>query len=132
MLEIIMELNSHGVNKAIKAYILSDEGMRSAGFRIIKGDNQRLDYWYYYCLLKLPEPYSKSEISFSVSIPIDKSDIRIDVLDEDFLQPYDYQHYLENIPYHTFAGFVKLAVEKQLERLQDLEILSGHKYGDYI
>lgn len=31
-----MELNSHSVNKVIKAHILSDEEMKSAGFRIIK------------------------------------------------------------------------------------------------
>lgn len=128
----MIELNSHGVNKAIKAHILSNKEMKSAGFSIIKGYSQRSDYWYYSCLLEFLPPYNKSEISFSVSIPIDGSDINIDVLDENFLQPYDYQYIIENTSYHTFSSLVKMEVEEEMKRLQDLGILSGHEYGGYI
>ena len=120
----MVELNSHGVNKAIKAHILSDEEMKSAGFRMIKGDSQRSDYWYYSCLLEFLPPYDKSEISFSVSIPMDGSDINIDILDEEVLQPYDYQYIIENVIYHVFASLVKMEVEEEMKRLQDLGILS--------
>ena len=119
-------LNSHGVNSEIKAHILSDEKMQLAGFR--NNENN----WYYFYLLKFPNTYRFAEISFSVTIPKDGSDIEIDVLDEDFLQPYDYQRFLSNNPQHEFANLVKTQVEEQMSRLQDLGILSGHKYGEYI
>lgn len=123
-------LNAHGVNKVIKAHILADEQMKKAGFTYFK--YMKPPCWCYSRTLKLPEEYKNTEITFSVDIPVDGSDIRIDVLDDDFMQPYDYQHFLESNPKNKLAKLVKKQVEEQMQRLQDTGVLSGHKYGEYI
>lgn len=125
-----IELNAHGVNKAIKAHILSDEQMKKVGFTYIKYANPPC--WCYNKTLKLTDEYKDTEITFSVDIPVDGSDIRIDVLDDDFMQPYDYQNFLEINPKNKLAQLVKKQVEEQMQRLQDAGVLSGHTYGEYI
>ena len=125
-----VEVNKFGVNKAIQAYILADEQMKAAGFRLIT--NCKSAYWYYGYDLKFPKEYRSADIAFSVSIPVDGTDIQIDVIDEDFGQPYDYQRYLESTPTFTFALIVKEQVELQMQKLQEAGVLSGHKYGEYI
>ena len=116
-----VQLNSHGINSKIKANILPNEQMRKIGFVDVYKKN-----WYFY------KDITSFEISFSVSIPEDGSDIRIDILDEDFLQPYDYQHFLYNNPSHNIALQVKEKVEEWMKYLQDNGVLEGHKYGEYI
>ena len=124
-----VELNSHGVNKLIKATILSDEKMRKIGFT-----DYAKDKWYFCRLIKFPneERYRSFEISFNVSIPKDNSDISIDVLDEDFCQPYDYQYMLDKNPKFEPCLIVKEQVEEWMKYLQDNGVLSGHVYGEYI
>ena len=56
----------------------------------------------------------------------------IQVIDEDFGQPYDYQYMLENNPNFTLALLVRKCVEEQMQKLQDAGILSGHNKYDYI
>lgn len=116
-----VQLNSHGINSKIKANILPDEQMRKIGF--VDLNKKR---WYFY------KDITNFEITFNVSIPKDGSDINIDVLDEDFLQPYDYQHFLYNNPSHNIALQVKEKVEEWMKYLQDNGVLEGHKYGEYI
>ena len=124
-----VELNSHGVNKLIKATILSDEKMREIGFTDYSKDN-----WYFCRIIKFPKEnrYRGFEISFSVTIPKDNSDIQIDVLDEDFLQPYDYQYMLDKNSTFKPCLIVKEQVEEWMKYLQDSGVLSGHVYGEYI
>ena len=124
-----VEVNSHGVNKLIKYNILSDEKMREIGFT----DHSKKN-WYFVKSIEFPKDkrYRFFYISFNVTIPKDCSDIRIDVLNEDFLMPYDYQHMLYNNPNFEPALIVKEQVEKWMKYLQDNGVLSGHNYGDYI
>ena len=124
-----VELNSHGVNKLIKATILSDKEMRDIGFTDYSKDN-----WYFCRLIKFPKEkrYRGFEISFSVTIPKDNSDIQIDVLDKAFLQPYDYQYMLDKNPTFKPCLIVKEQVEEWMKYLQDNGVLSGHAYGEYI
>lgn len=72
------------------------------------------------------------EISFSVTIPKNGDDIRIDVLDEAFLQPYDYQRILSDHPDHETALIVQEQVERWMDYLQEGGVLSGHIRGEYI
>lgn len=133
-----IETNSHGVNKAIKAHILSDEKMKEIGFQknYYEGTNheQYSPYWWFTKYIEFPEEkrWSGVEISFTVKIPKDDSDINIMVLDEDFCQPYDYQYLLHNNPKNECANIVKEQVEEWMSYLQDNNVLSGHNYGDYI
>lgn len=125
-----VEVNSNGVNKLIKYNILSDEKMRDIGFTDFSKDN-----WYFCRLIEFPKDkkeYRGFEISFNVSIPKDNSDIRIDILDEDFCQPYDYQYMLDKNPKFEPCLIVKEQVEKWMKYLQDSGVLSGHIYGEYI
>lgn len=125
-----IEVNSNGVNKLIKYNILSDEKMRDIGFTDYSKDN-----WYFCRTIKFPKDkkeYRGFDISFNVNIPKDNSDIRIDVLDEDFCQPYDYQYMLDKTPNFEPALVVKEQVEDWMRYLQDNGVISGHVYGEYI
>ena len=122
-----VEVNSNGVNKLIKYNILSDEEMRDIGFT-----DYAKDTWYFCRMIKFPKGNRGLNISFNVSIPKDNSDIQIDVLDEAFCQPYDYQYMLDKNPEFEPALVVKEQVEDWMKYLQDNEVISGHVYGEYI
>ena len=95
-----VEVNSHGVNKLIRYNILSDERMKYIGFKknyYEDTDHEEYSpYWWFTKFIEFPEEkrWKSTEISFDVKIPKDGSDIGIDVIDMDFLQPYDYQYLL--------------------------------------
>lgn len=131
-----MELNSHGVNRSIKAHILSDDEMKRIGFHgsYYEGTDDEMPstYWYFIKAIPLKIGKHKFSVCFEVDIPKDGSDIDIAVLDMDFCQPYDYQHILETDPKNTCAITVKQHVEKWMKYLQDNGVLSGHTYGEYI
>ena len=124
-----VELNNHGVNKLIQYTILSDERMRKIGFT----DHSK-DSWYFCRRVKFPNNrrYTGFDITFNVTIPKDKSDISIDILDEHFLQPYDYQHMLDVNPGFEPCLIVKEQVEEWMEFLHKSGVISGHLYGEYI
>lgn len=116
-------LNKHGVNAAIGYKVLSDEEMRALGF------TDRVEgKWYYFHHVS-----DDGEITFNVTL--DKAgveDLRIDVLDEMFGQPYDYQYLLKRNPSKGYPAQVHDAVEQEMARLQDAGVLFGHVVGEYI
>lgn len=124
-----VETNSHGVNKAITYTILSDEEMKKIGFR-----NHYEPHWYFIKSIDFSKEkrYKGFDITFSVTIPKNGGEIRIDILDEDFLQPYDYQKMLNSNPNFEPCLIVKEQVEKWMEYLMENGVLHGHEYGDYI
>ena len=123
-----VEVNSNCVNAKIKAHILSEKEMREIGFTEYNKE------WHFRRSITFPrEPrYKGFDISFNVSIPKDGSDIRIDVLNEDFCQPYDYQSILNKNPTFELALIIYEQVEKWMEYLQSKGVLSGHVKGEYI
>lgn len=131
-------VNKHGINTKIKAHILSDEEMRKVGFHknYYEGTDheQYSPYWFWHSMIKFPDEkqFRGFEISINIQIPKDGSDIRIDILDDDFCQPYDYQNILSITPGHRTANIVREQVETWMEYFQDVGILSGHVYGEYI
>lgn len=133
-----VEVNSHGTNKLIKYNILSDERMKEIGFRrnYYEGTDHEeyCPYWYFSRMIQFPKEkrWKNIEITFSVHIPKDGSDLNIMVIDDDFCQPYDYQYILSESPENECANIVKEQVEKWMKYLQDNEVLSGHTYGEYI
>lgn len=125
-----VKVNPNGVNAAIRYHVLDAGAMEAAGFRLTcRGD------WYYFRSI-----VPKYDISFGVLFPAEggsPDDLRIDVLDEEFGQPYDYQHMLAMAAEHgsrpnRVALMARDAVEDEMERLQSLGILSGHERGAYI
>ena len=134
LLDDNIETNSHSVNKKIKANMLSDEEMRKIGFTDLCKDR-----WYFCRMIKFPNTkrYKGFEVSFSITIPKDGSDIRIDVLDEAFCQPYDYQSMIiKNRERNTRVSETCMIVFEQVESLmkylEDSGVITGHVYGEYI
>lgn len=127
----MIECNSHGTNKKIKATILSDEEMREIGFTDCNPKS-----WYFCKSINFPKEkrYENFNITFNVTIPKDGSDIAIDILDEHFCQPYDYQRMrtLCNNPQNEIALIVQIQVEEWMSYLQEKGVLTGHRYGEYI
>lgn len=124
-----VETNKNCVNNKIKANILSDEEMRKIGFTDYSKEN------WYFCRgidFSKNKKYKGADITFSLTIPKNGSDICIDVLDEDWCQPYDYQKMLYNNPKFECALIVWEQVEKWMKYLSDNGIISGHIYGEYI
>lgn len=110
----------HHNNADIQVHVLDDQSMRKLGFT----DNM-FDEWYYCHILD-------DSISFNVHIKKDSSDWRIDVLDEDFLQPYDYQYYIMLARPIAYALKIKKLVDAQMLRLIAHNIISNWEIGDYI
>ena len=82
----------------------------------------------YYMMSKLT-----SDISFNIEIDIETNAVSIAVLDESFLQPYDYQIMLKNpncVP--KIAKIVHHKVQKIMKELMDFKIIEGYKENDYI
>ncbi len=74
-----------------------------------------------------------NKISFNLSVDAKTLDITaIDVLDEDFLQPYDYQSMLINNRNFTHARQVFDRVDEVLNKLQDDGIITGYERGMYV
>jgi hypothetical protein len=125
-----VKLNENGVNANIKAHILPEDQMRKLGFTDFC--NER---WYFCKMIKFPNEkrYRNFEISFGVSITKDNpDDLRIDVLDNDFCQPFDYQYMLKRNDRHEISLIVREQVEEWMKYLQKEGVLKGHIYGEYI
>ena len=122
-------VNENLNNRNIKVHLLDDELMRKARFTDYKEE-----YWYYCRDLR---PLSHG-ISFNLAVKKDNpNDWRIDILDEDFCQPYDFQSMLQS-EYEgekfdgTFHRLVNEQVEYEMEHLIRLGVISGWEKGDYI
>ena len=116
-------LDSKVQNKNIKANILLDEDMRKAGFT----DNNKTN-WYYMKTLKGGE----IPISFNVTINKKTSKVQIEILDENWLQHYNYQSILERDPNNKFANEIHKKVQDQMKILMDKGIITGYKENDFI
>lgn len=117
-----VDVNENGLNANIKAHILPDEKMHQLGF-----SDRSKDTWYF------EEYWDDVEISFNVRIQKNNpDDLKIDVLDENFLQPYDYQYLLSRDPNFKVAKMIKHRVDKCMSRLVEEGVLSGWEIGDYL
>ena len=119
-----IKTRENGTNAAIQAHVLSDKRMRELGFTDLTRNT-----WYFYRVRNI------SGLSVSFNVSIDKSNpdnLQIDVLDEDFLQPYDYQDILSHYKDNKYAQEVKRWVDKMMASLVDAGVLSNWKVGDYV
>lgn len=107
----------------MKVHLLSDSKMRELGFT-----DHIEDHWYL-CKRVSKRP----DITFNITIPKDNPDsFKIDVLDEAFLQPYDYQYFMEIGKKSDQILEVYNNVNGLMLWLQDKGVISGYKIGDYI
>lgn len=123
---------SNGCNEKIKCHILEEVAMRELGF----SDYNGTDWYYDKKVYHFKDNFG--EITFSLSInKKDENDWRIDVLDEDYGQPYDYQAMLQRShdtqePYPPAAMKVWERVEDIMDWLNKKGIITGHTKGEYI
>lgn len=117
------ETDEFGNNVKITARELPEEEMRRIGFTDY--DPKR---WRFSRKLKCVE-----NVEFSLTMDKgDPSTRRLDVLDENFCQPYDYQATLERNAGNETARKVMEEVEGIMAYLAGKGILSGHERGDYV
>lgn len=115
-----VKLDGNGLNMAISSVILPEKDMRWLGFTDHSGKN-----WYRCSTVG-------ADITLNITIPKDGSRLKIEVLDENFGQHYDYQDILKRHPTLPNALSVKKLVEDSLESLTEAGVLTGYKRGIYI
>lgn len=115
MSELPIWMDEKGLNMAIGSKILPDEQMRALGFT----DHQTAN-WYWVKNLG-------HEVSLNVTIPKDGSRLSIDVLDEWYLQPYDYQAI-----HSPIADRIAVKVDRHLAELQEAGVITGFVPGMYV
>lgn len=127
-----MERYKNGTNAKIKFNRLSDDEMKKLGFW--DGYKHDLNRW-----VKVEEIPGMQDVSFNVEIPKENSDaeLNINVIDEAFCQPYDWQYYMyramENgITIPKRLVIVKDYCIKRMHELTDAGLLYGWEEGDYI
>lgn len=121
-----VELNEHGNNAAIKVHILDNATMELNGFRWVN------EHWYV-C------KHVFGDITFNMTI-FSEDNWQIDILDENFLQPYDYQYMWEKAveadkPLSEVPPAMVITdwnVTKIMESLKKAGIISGWEVGDYV
>lgn len=107
-------------NAMIQANILDDKKMREIGFTDYSKDS-----WYFCRDLR-------RDISFNVSINKKTGEIKIDVLDECFLQPFDYQAQIQDGRNDDLINNINKQVQEQMKYLMDAGVITGYRMGDYI
>lgn len=120
-----VRLNSKAVNKCITYSLLPREEMEKIGFRFVTaGGNDE----YYYCKTLV------KGITLNVTLPVEinQDELDIAVLDENFLQPYDFQRILNENPNFGYARKVADIFENEMRRLEKVGILHGHRRGEYV
>lgn len=117
------DINQRGQNAAICGHILGDDIMEANGFRHREAFGRQ--FWSKFVLMA----YKHLEMGFYVTIYDDDGSIEIDMLDEDFCQPYDWQGMDEDFDYAIKARDFSW---DQMEKLVESGIVSGWKRGDYI
>ena len=111
-------LNDRGQNANIKFGNVPDDTLKSFGFWNTE------DSWYMDVVV-----CSEMDITFNISIVKSTKEVIIDVLDEEFLQPYDYQ---EMLGLNGIANEVHYKVQDCMKSLVDSGIIVGYNMGDYI
>lgn len=118
MINYDIPLNFRGNNDNITASLsIDDDTMISNGFSLYNGR------WNYI-----------EELGYNVTLNIYIlcDTVIIDVIDEQFLQPFDYQWMLRNNPESEAALVVHSKVQATMKRLSDAGIIEGWVANDYI
>ena len=114
--------NSRGQNANIKGHVVDDEIMKQHGFHY----DAKYEQWdYVQCLY--------DEITLYIHISEgDEDNVVIDVIDDDFCQPYDYQSYLGNKPDARVPIIVHRQVQSKMKELMKAGIVTGYTLEDYV
>ena len=118
-------LNENHINANIKINILEENKMRELGFT-----DYCKDTWYYCTII-----VDKKNFIVTFNLSINKQnpkDFTIDILDEAYLQPYDYQAGLKMNP--DFKPYLQAhrKVQEVMKYLIESGIVENYNLGDYI
>lgn len=118
-------LNNKHINSNIKINVLEENKMRELGFT---------DYcktsWTYREAVFIDGDFV---VTFNLSIKKDNpKKFDIDILDDNWCQPYDYQKYLKTTPYFKTGLKVHNKVQEIMKKLLDNGVIEGYTLGDYI
>lgn len=118
-------LNNKHINSNIKINILEEDKMRELGFT---------DYcktsWTYREAVFVDGDFV---VTFNLSIKKDNpKNFDIDILDDNWCQPYDYQKYLRTSPNFKTGLKVHNKVQEIMKKLLDNGVIEGYILGDYI
>lgn len=117
------ELDDYGQNKNILFHIKDIDIMNVCGFRHLTSTKE-----WYFC-----ESMGEN-ISINITISDDNEKGKIDVLDDLFFQPYDFQEFIMRLKNN--APKKALYVQKELYQIMDsfktFGIIEGWEWGDYI
>ncbi|CAL7896733.1 YopX family protein [Fusobacterium necrophorum] len=114
-------LNNKVQNANIKAVLpLDSNKLKKLGFTSYDPKS------YYYC------KEIHEDITFNISIEKESKEVQIDVLDENFCQPYDYQRAIKNGAEKGIPIEIHKEVQKLMKMLLENEIIEGYILGDYI
>lgn len=117
MINYDVPLNARGNNVKLRGNVLDDVTMKANGFV------QRYGRWILYEILG-------NNVSLNINVFCDV--LLIDVFDEQFLQPYDYQWILRNNPESGIPLKIHSKVQATMKRLSDAGIIEGWVANDYI
>lgn len=125
MINYDVPLNKRNTNANIKVNIFDDGKMRELGFT-----DYSKNTWYYLTYI-INEKHFK--VTFNLQINKRNPDnFKIDILTEDYLQPYDYQAGLRKYPKFEKYLQVHKKVQEIMKHLIDMGIIEGYNLGDYI
>lgn len=125
MINYDVPLNKRNTNANIKVNIFDDGKMKELGFT-----DYSKNTWYYLAYI-INEKHFK--VTFNLQINKRNPDnFKIDILTEDYLQPYDYQAGLRKYPKFEKYLQVHKKVQEIMKHLIDTGIIEGYNLGDYI
>lgn len=113
-------VNDKGMNTNIKFKKFEEEKMRELGF-----SDYNKEFWSYRATLT-------PGISFNLSISKTEDKGTIDVLYEDYGQPYDYQQVLYKNRFNVYAMDVHSKVQLEMKKFLENGIIENYTMGDYI
>ena len=125
MINYNVPLNKKHTNANIKINILEEDKMRELGFT-----DYCKDTWYYGDLV-----FKDGEFVVTFNLSVKKnnpSNFTIDILDDNWCQPYDYQKMLLNNPYLKTGLKIHNKVQEIMKKLMDNGVIENYTLGDYI
>ncbi len=125
MINYNVPLNKKHINANIEIKILEEHKMRELGFT-----DYCKDTWTYRELVFKDGDFV---VTFNLSLKKNNpKEFDIDILDDSWCQPYDYQKYLKTSPNFKTALDIHNKVQTIMKKLIDNGVIEGYTLGDYI
>lgn len=125
MINYNVPLNKKHINANIEINILDDNKMRELGFT-----DYCKTYWTYRVSV-----FKDGDFIVTFNLSVNKknpNNFDIDILDDNWCQPYDYQKFLRTTPNFKTGLKIHNKVQEIMKKLIDNGIIKNYNLGDYI